>query len=303
MSAEPKSEATGRSGAEIEAFFDPDTSTVTYVVFLPEARVGVVIDPVADFEPASGTLSFASAARALAFVREHDLTIPWILETHAHADHLSAAPWLEPRLGAQTAIGRHITEVQRTFRERFHLGDACPVDGRPFDRLLHDGEVLEVGPLRIEALHTPGHTPACLSYRVDDAVFVGDTLFQPDHGTARCDFPGGDAGRLWDSIQRLYALPDDTRLFTCHDYQPGGRALRYESRVGEHKAGNVQLDAKTSREDFVAFRRERDATLAAPRLILPAIQVNIRGGELPEPEANGVVYLKLPVRVEDEEAR
>jgi glyoxylase-like metal-dependent hydrolase (beta-lactamase superfamily II) len=280
---------------EVKAFFDPTTATLSYLAFDPVERVGVLIDPVADFDPASGGVSHESAAKVAEAIDELGLRIPWVLETHAHADHLSAAPWWKERTGASTVIGFQIIEVQRTFRNFFNLGPDFPVDGSQFDRLVGEGEVIEAGPLRIEAMHTPGHTPACISYRIGDVVFVGDTLFQPDHGTARCDFPGGSAAGLYDSIRRLYALPDETRLFTCHDYQPGGRELRFESTVGEQKAHNVQLDEKTRREDFIQFREARDATLTMPTLILPAIQVNIRGGELPAPESNGRSYLKIPL--------
>lgn len=280
---------------EIKPFFDPATWTLTYLVFDPDARVGVVIDPVCNFEAASGTVFHEGAEAVGGFVDERGLRIPWVLETHAHADHLSAMPWFKERYGARSVIGRRITEVQKTFRDLFNLGDGFPVDGSQFDRLVDDGEVIEAGPLRLEVLHTPGHTPACMSYRIGDVAFVGDTLFQPDYGTARCDFPGGSAETLWDSIQRLYELPDHTRLFTCHDYQPGGRELRFESTIGEQKAGNVQLDAGTTRDAFAAFREERDATLSMPALILPSIQVNVRAGALPEPEANGYAYLKIPI--------
>lgn len=278
---------------EIESFFDERTSTLTYLV--ARDGVGVVIDPVLDYEPHGGRLWSESAERVAAAIDRAKLSIPFVLDTHAHADHLSALPFFRERYGAKTVIGAEIGEAQTTFRDIFNLGRDFPVDGRQFDRLLGDGETLDVGPFTIEALHTPGHTRACLSYCIEDAVFVGDTLFQPNYGTARCDFPGGDAGMLWDSIQRLYALPDATRLFTCHDYQPGGRPVACESRVSEQKASNVQLDAKTSREAFIAFRKQRDAQLGFPVLILPAVQVNIRAGALPEPESNGRVYFKIPI--------
>jgi glyoxylase-like metal-dependent hydrolase (beta-lactamase superfamily II) len=279
----------------IESFFDERTSTLTYLV--SRDGVGVVIDPVLDYEPHGARVWTESAEHVAASIDRAKLSIPFVLDTHAHADHLSALPFFRERYGAKTVIGAEIGEAQATFRDIFNLGPDFPVDGRQFDRLLGDGETLDVGPFQIEALHTPGHTRACLSYRIEDAVFVGDTLFQPDYGTARCDFPGGDAGTLWDSIQRLYALPDATRLFTCHDYQPGGRPVAWESRVGEQKASNVQLDAKTSREAFIAFRKQRDAQLGFPVLILPSVQVNIRAGALPEPEPNGTIYLKIPINV------
>jgi glyoxylase-like metal-dependent hydrolase (beta-lactamase superfamily II) len=281
------------TGVGIAHFFDERTATLSYLVHAE--GVGVVIDPVHDFDPRSGRTWTESAERVARHADELGLRIPWVLDTHAHADHLSALPFFQERYGASTAIGWKITEIQEVFRELFNLGPDVPVDGSQFDRLLHEGERLDLGPFEIEALHTPGHTPACMSYRVGDAVFVGDTLFQPDHGTARCDFPKGSAGALWDSIQRLYALPDETRLFTCHDYRPGGRPLAFESRVAEQRRGNVQLSERTTREEFVAFRTQRDATLDMPRLILPSIQVNIRAGRLPEPESNGVRYLKIPL--------
>jgi glyoxylase-like metal-dependent hydrolase (beta-lactamase superfamily II) len=280
---------------KIQHFFDPRTSTLTYVVHDDDTRCAVVIDPVADFDPRSGRLWYESCETLARYAEAERLEIRCVLETHAHADHLSGAPWLAERFGASTVIGAEITRVQRIFRDVFNLGEDFAVDGRQFDVLMHDGDIIDVGELEIEALHTPGHTPACLSYAIGDAVFVGDTLFMPDHGTARCDFPGGSAEQLYDSIQRLYALPDATRVFTCHDYQPGGRALRFESSIGEQKRSNVQLDAKTSKADFVAFRSKRDAELDLPLLLLPAVQVNVRAGGLPEPEANGVRYLKIPV--------
>lgn len=281
---------------EIEPFFDPRTSTLTYVVHDDASRTAIVIDSVLDFDAASGRTWTESADRVARFLDEHRLRVPYVLDTHAHADHLSAMPWFKARFGAKTVIGEHIAAVQKVFREIFNLGDALACDGRQFDVLLADGETLDVGPLQVNAIHTPGHTPACMSYRIGDALFVGDTLFQPDYGTARCDFPGGSAETLYDSIQRLYAeLPDSTRVFTCHDYQPGGRALAFESTLGEQKRANVQLDATTSKPDFVAFRSRRDATLDMPALILPSIQVNIRAGEFPPPEDNGVSYLKLPL--------
>jgi glyoxylase-like metal-dependent hydrolase (beta-lactamase superfamily II) len=261
------------------------------------ARVGVVIDPVADFDPKSGRLWLESCDAVAAAARAHGLLLPYVLDTHAHADHLSGVPYFRERFGAQSVIGAHIVEVQKIFREVYHLGPQFPCDGRQFDVLLEDGEGLAAGALRVEALHTPGHTPACLSYRIGDALFVGDTLFMPDYGTARCDFPGGSAATLYDSIQRLYALPETTRVFTCHDYQPGGRELRFESTIGEQKRANVQLSAATSKADFVAFRERRDAQLEMPVLLLPSVQVNIRAGALPEPEANGISYLKIPVKI------
>lgn len=277
----------------IEHFFDEATFTLSYVV--DDGRTGVVIDPVRDYDPRSGRTSWAGAEKLAAYVAHRKLRIPYVIDTHAHADHLSGIPYFKERFGARSVTGAGIGEIQRTFRDFYHLGDDFPIDGRQFDVLLDEGKRLGVGALEIEALHTPGHTPAHMSWKVGDAVFVGDTLFMPDYGSARCDFPGGSASILYDSIQRLYAMPDGTRLLMCHDYLPGGRPLAFETTVAEQKRSNVQIDARTSREEYVAFREQKDATLAAPNLILPSLQVNIRAGELPEPEANGVAYLKIPL--------
>lgn len=286
---------------KIKAFFEPRTATVSYAAYDEVERVGVVIDPVLDFDPASGRTGTASADQISRFLDEEGVRVPFVLDTHAHADHFSAMPYFKERYGAKTVIGQEIVAVQRVFRDLFHLGDTLKVDGRQFDLLLGDGQKLDVGPFEIEALHTPGHTPACLSYHIEDALFVGDTLFQPDYGTARCDFPGGSAEQLYASIRRLYeTLPEDTRVFTCHDYQPGGRALAYESTLREQRQSNVQLNDGTSCEAFVAFRSERDRGLSMPELILPSIQVNVRAGALPEPEANGISYLKIPLNAFEE---
>ena len=278
-------------------FFHAPTFTLTYVVRDPRTDRAVVIDPVRDFDPKSGGTSWHAAEEVAAFRDAHRLRVPYVLDTHAHADHLSGMPFFKERYGAETVIGWHITEVQTTFRDIFDLGSDFPVDGRQFDRLLRDGERLAVGPMLVEALHTPGHTPACMTYRIGDALFVGDVLFQPDYGVARCDFPGGSAEALYDSVQRLYALPEATRVFTCHDYLPGGRPLAFESTIGEQRAANVQLDARTPRDAFVRFRHRRDAELEMPVLILPSVQVNVRAGALPEPAANGTSYLKIPLNV------
>jgi glyoxylase-like metal-dependent hydrolase (beta-lactamase superfamily II) len=284
-------------GMQGQHFFDSRTWTLTYVVHDEHSRHGIVIDSVLDFDPKSGRTWQASSEAVARYIEAHKLTIPYVLDTHAHADHLSGMQFFKKHYGAQTVIGAAITQVQARFRDLFNLGHAFPVDGRQFDLLLKEGDVLKVGTLHVKALHTPGHTPACLTYQIGDALFVGDTLFQPDYGTARCDFPGGSAAALYDSIQRLYAMPNTTRLFTCHDYQPGGRSLQYESTIGEQKATNIQLNANTSKEEYVAFRTKRDATLEVPVLILPSLQINIRAGRLPEPESNGVSYLKLPLNV------
>ena len=289
-------------GIEIEAFFDGRTQTLSYAVYDEAARVGVVIDPVLDFDPASGRIWTESAESIAAFLERGRIRIPFVLDTHAHADHLSAIPFFKERFGARSVMGAKVGRVQCFFRTLFNLGDGFAVDGSQFDVLLDDGERLDVGPFEIEALHTPGHTPACLTYRIEDALFVGDLLFQPDYGTARCDFPGGSAEALYASVMRLYrTLPGETRVFTCHDYQPGGRPLAYESTLREQRESNVQLNEKTTLEEFKAFRESRDATLDMPRLILPSVQVNIRAGELPEPEGNGRVYLKIPVNAFEEE--
>jgi glyoxylase-like metal-dependent hydrolase (beta-lactamase superfamily II) len=282
---------------QIQSFFDPATFTLTYVVWDEESKDAVIIDPVHDFDPLSMRTSTDSADDIVAFVQERALSVRWVLETHAHADHLSGAPILKEALGAQVAIGEHITQIQETFRGVFNLPESFPVDGSQFDALLSDGQVLEAGSLAVKVIHTPGHTPACVTYRIGDALFTGDALFMPDFGTGRCDFPAGSAEALYDSVQKLYALPDETRVFVGHDYQPGGRALAFETTIGVSKARNKQLTAETSREQFVSFRTERDASLRPPRLIFPAIQVNIAAGVLPEPEDNGIRYLKLPMGV------
>ena len=280
---------------EIQHFFEPRTSTLSYLVFDPASRTGIVIDPVLDFDAASGRTGTRAADAICAFADARGLEIPYALDTHAHADHLSGIQVFARRFGSRTGIGAGIAEVQAMFADVFDLGPDFATDGSQFDVLLEDGRPLDVGPFEVVPLHTPGHTPACMSYRIGDALFVGDTLFQPDYGTARCDFPGGSAEALYDSIQRLYGLPGECRVFTCHDYQPGGRKLRFESTVGEQRASNVQLDANTSREEYALFRKERDATLDVPALILPSIQVNIDAGRLPAPHANGRSYLQLPL--------
>ena len=280
---------------KIQHFFDDATFTLTYLVYDEGTKNGVVIDTVTDFDPISGRTGNSQNEKVAGFIDELGLTVPYALDTHAHADHFTGLAYFKDRYGCKTVIGRHITGVQATFRDIFNLGADFPVDGSQFDVLIGDGETLEAGPIRIKAIHTPGHTPACLTYHIGDALFVGDTIFMPDFGTARCDFPGGSAEALYDSIRRLYALPDETRIFTCHDYMPGGRELRYESTVGEEKKSNVQLTEETTKEAFVGFRKGRDAGLSLPKLILPSLQVNIRAGGLPEPEANGTSYLKLPL--------
>jgi glyoxylase-like metal-dependent hydrolase (beta-lactamase superfamily II) len=286
-----------QSQAHIQAFFDEPTNTVTYLVSDSQTRQAAVIDPVLDYDHPSGKASTVSADRVLEKARSDGLTIAWVLETHAHADHLSAAPYIRQRTNAQVAIGEHIREVQTIFRPVFNIDDLSG-DGSEFDRLLKDGETLEIGQLTVEVLHTPGHTPACVSYRIGDAVFVGDTLFMPDYGTARADFPGGNARTLFRSIQRLLALPPETRIFLCHDYKaPGRDSYAWETTVAEERARNVHVREGIDEDAFVTMRQKRDATLAAPTLLLPSIQVNIRAGHLPRAESNGVHYLKIPVRM------
>jgi glyoxylase-like metal-dependent hydrolase (beta-lactamase superfamily II) len=278
---------------EIQHFFDPATSTLTYVVH--DTRTGVVIDPVLDYDPKSARTSIRSAEAVARYIDDRHLAVPYVIDTHAHADHLTAMPFFKQRYGARTVTGSRVGEVQRSFRDIYNLGADFPVDGRQFDLLIDEGQELEMGSFRVHAMHTPGHTPAHMSWQIDDALFVGDILFMPDYGTARCDFPGGSAEKLFDSIQRIYALPESTRLFMCHDYQPGGRELRFVTTVAEQKRTNIQLREGTTKPEFAAIRKGRDAQLDMPALILPAIQINIRAGEFPEPEANGTAYLKIPL--------
>ncbi len=284
---------------QVEAFFDRETWTLSYIVLDRETRQCALVDSVLDYDPKSGRTSHASADRLIERVRELGATVQWILETHVHADHLSAAPYLKRQLGGQTAIGRHITTVQKVFGTLFNAEPGFARDGRQFDRLLDDEEVFSIGGLQARALHTPGHTPACMSYVVSDgaesAAFVGDTLFMPDYGTARCDFPGGDARTLYRSINKVLSLPPETRLYMCHDYLPGGRELRYMSTVAEERAHNIHVRDGISEDEFVAMRQARDATLAMPTLILPSVQINMRAGELPPPEDNGIRYIKIPL--------
>ncbi len=284
---------------KIQPFFDPRTFTLTYVVFDPETRDAVVIDPVLDYDPVGSKVWEESIDRLTTFVDAERLRVHALLETHAHADHLSGSQNLKRRYpAAQVVIGARITEVQSVFKGVFDLPDDFPTDGRQFDRLLADGERLQAGSLTIEAIATPGHTPACLSYLIGDAVFTGDALFMPDYGTGRCDFPAGSARALYRSVtERLYRLPDATRVFVGHDYQPGGRPLAFESTIGAEKAGNVQLPATRDEDEFVAFRSGRDKGLDAPKLLYPSVQVNIDGGHLPAPGRSGRRYLKVPLNV------
>jgi len=280
---------------QVRGLYHEPTFTFSYVVWDPETRQAAIMDPVLDYDGAAGRTSTASAAALLAIVAHEGLELRWILDTHAHADHLSAAGYLHERTGAPVGIGIGISSVQATFSEIYNLGPNFPTDGRQFDRLLADGDRLPLGNLEIEVLATPGHTSDSVTYLIGDAAFVGDTLFSPDYGSARCDFPGGDAATLFRSVRRLYALPPETRLFLCHDYPPDGREPRCEWSVAEQRAGNIHIDARTREEDFVAMRRERDATLGMPALIIPSVQVNIRAGRLPEPEDNGTRYLRVPL--------
>lgn len=285
-----------RRAPQVQAFFDEATFTASYLVYDPETRTGAIIDSVLDFDPASGRTRTESADKVISFVHERGIMIDWLLETHAHADHLSAAPYLQEKLGGKLAIGAEIVTVQDVFGKIFNEDTRFARDGSQFDRLLQDGDVLSVGGVPMTALHVPGHTPADMAYVIGDAVFTGDTLFMPDYGTARADFPGGDARTLYRSIRRLMKLPDETRVFLCHDYMaPARQKFAWETTMGAERAGNVHVHEGVSEDDFVAMRTKRDATLPMPRLILPSIQVNMRGGRLPEPEDNGRRYLKLPL--------
>ncbi|OHC58740.1 MAG: MBL fold metallo-hydrolase [Rhodobacterales bacterium RIFCSPHIGHO2_02_FULL_62_130] len=280
----------------VHAFFDEATNTITYLVREPQGRACAVIDSVLDFDYASGRTDTRSADAVIAFIRDHDLDLKWVLETHVHADHLSAAPYIQEALGGKIGIGERITVVQETFGKVFNEGTRFARDGSQFDQLFAEGDSLMIGQMRADVMHTPGHTPACLTYVIGDAAFVGDTLFMPDFGTARCDFPGGSADVMYESVQRILSLPDATRIFVGHDYKaPGREDYAWESTVGEQRAKNIHIGAGRAKEDFVSLRQKRDATLAMPRLIVPSLQVNMRAGQMPEPEDNGQVYLKVPI--------
>ncbi len=282
--------------AQISSFFDPATYTVTHVVYDQVGGQAAVVDPVLDYDPKSGRTSTTSADKVLAYVRAQGLTVQWILETHAHADHLSAAPYIKQQVGGKIAIGSHIRQVQAVFGKLFNLEPSFRTDGTQFDHLFEEGEIFHIGRLEGQALFVPGHTPADMAYRIGgDAVFVGDTLFMPDVGTARCDFPGGNAHTLYRSIRQLLDLPADTRLYMCHDYPPEGRGPTWVTTVAEQRAHNIHVHDGVDEDSFVAMRQARDATLDMPVLILPSVQVNIRAGEMPPPEGNGVTYLKIPV--------
>ncbi|SNC74873.1 Glyoxylase, beta-lactamase superfamily II [Marinobacter sp. es.048] len=279
-------------------FFDEPTNTFSYIVQDPDSSACAIIDSVLDFDYAAGRTDVRSADEIIEYVRHNHLTVEWILETHVHADHLSAAPYLHEQLGGKTGIGEKIVEVQEVFGKAFNAGTEFARDGSQFDHLFKEGDRFQIGGLDARILHTPGHTPACLTYVIGDAAFVGDTIFAPDSGTARCDFPGGDAHTLYQSIQKVLALPGETRIFLCHDYKAAGRnEFVHETTVAEQRANNIHVGEGMSEQDFVVLRSERDATLNMPRLILPSVQVNMRAGEMPAPEANGQVYLKVPINL------
>ncbi|MDH3621504.1 MAG: MBL fold metallo-hydrolase [Gammaproteobacteria bacterium] len=279
----------------VSAFFDEATFTITYVVSDPATGRAAVIDPVLDFDPASGRTSTTSADEVISHITDNDLGVDWILETHVHADHLSGAPYIKEKLGGKAAIGKDVAAVQETFKGVFNLKDLA-TDGSQFDHLFGDEESFAIGDITAQVIATPGHTPACITYVIGDAAFVGDTLFMPDFGSARTDFPGGNAAQLYESIQKILVLPDDTRLFMCHDYKaPGRDVYAWETSVAEQKAGNIHINDKVSREEFVEMREGRDSQLGMPKLILPSLQVNLRAGQLPAPEDNDIRYLKIPI--------
>ncbi len=279
----------------VHGIFDPATWTVTYVVYEKEGAACTIIDPVLDYDPKSGRTRTDSADKLIEFVKENKLQVEWILETHAHADHITAAAYLKHKLGGKTAIGDHIPAVQKVFKDIFNLEPDFATDGSQFDHLLKEDEEFHFGALSGTTLFVPGHTPACVAYKIGDAVFVGDTMFMPDVGTARCDFPGGDAKVLYGSVKKLLSLPDSTRLFMCHDYPPNNRPISFETTVAEQRQKNIHVHDGISEAEFVKMRTQRDATLEMPVLILPSVQVNIRAGEMPPAEANGIAYLKIPV--------
>jgi glyoxylase-like metal-dependent hydrolase (beta-lactamase superfamily II) len=283
------------SNPQVHGIFDPATWTVTYVVYEKPGSACAIIDSVLDYDPKSGRTSQASADKVIEFVKANKLQVEWILETHAHADHLSAAPYLKAHLGGKTAIGDHITAVQGVFKGIFNLEPDFKLDGSQFDHLFKDGETIQIGALTGHTMYVPGHTPACVAYQFGDAVFVGDTLFMPDVGTARCDFPGGDAKTLYASTRKILTLPPTTRLFMCHDYPPNDRAVKFETTVADQRANNIHVKDSISEAEFVEMRNKRDATLEMPVLILPAVQINIRAGELPPKEDNGIAYAKIPL--------
>lgn len=280
---------------EVKGFFDPATNTISYVVKDPASTACAIVDSVMDIDYAAGRITYDHADQLIAYVRDQGLTLDWLIETHVHADHLSAAPYIQRQLGGKIGIGRNITVVQDTFGKVFNEGTEFRRDGSQFDRLFDDGDSYQIGGMTCFAMHTPGHTPACMTHVMGDAAFVGDTLFMPDGGSARADFPGGDAGQLYDSIQKVLSLPDEMRLFMCHDYGPNGREIRWETTAGDEKAHNIHVGQGRTRDEFVAMRTARDKTLAMPKLIIPSLQVNMRGGDLPPPDEDGKRYLKVPI--------
>jgi len=280
---------------EVTGFFDEATNTISYVVKDPNSKSCAVIDSVMDIDYAAGRITYDSADEIIAFIQKHDLKLEWLIETHVHADHLSGAPYIQQKLGGKIGIGDQITVVQDTFGKVFNEGTEFQRDGSQFDRLFVDGDTYRIGTMTVFAMYTPGHTPACMVHVAGNAAFVGDTLFMPDGGSARADFPGGDAGVLFDSIQKVLALPDGMRLFMCHDYGPNGREIRWETTVGDEKAHNIHVGGGKTREEFIKFRTERDAQLAMPKLIIPSLQVNMRAGQLPPADDNGKTFLKVPV--------
>ena len=280
---------------EVKGFFEPITNTISYVVKDPASTACAIVDSVMDIDYAAGRITYGHADAMIAWVKAQGLTLEWLIETHVHADHLSAAPYIQKALGGKIGIGRNITVVQDTFGKVFNEGTEFQRDGSQFDRLFDDGDTYQIGGMTCLALHTPGHTPACMTHVTGDAAFVGDTLFMPDGGSARADFPGGDAGQLYDSIQKVLALPDEMRLFMCHDYGPNGRDIKWETTVGEERAQNIHVGQGKTRSEFIKFRTERDAQLDMPKLIIPSLQVNMRAGSLPEPDESGKRFLKVPV--------
>ncbi len=282
------------SQPQIEVFFDNETNTFTYLVSDPKSKATAIIDPVLNFTEASGRTSTESVEKLVQHIEKNQLEVQWVLETHAHADHISAAQWLKHKYQVPVCIGKNITQVQDVFNDLFNLGEDSGKSS-DFNQLLSEGDRLPLGELYFEVMHTPGHTPACVSYKIANSVFVGDTLFMPDYGSARCDFPGGDAAVLYDSIEKILSLPDDTQLYMCHDYMPNGRETLWQTTVADQKANNIHVNQTISKQQFIQMRTTRDKTLTAPHLILPSIQINIRAGKLPKPESNGTEYLKLPL--------
>jgi glyoxylase-like metal-dependent hydrolase (beta-lactamase superfamily II) len=281
---------------DVDGFFDPATNTISYIVKDPSSDACAIIDSVLDIDYAAGRIAYDSADRLIEIIRQRGLTLEWIIETHVHADHLSAAPYIQQKLGGRTGVGARITEIQHTFGKIFNEGTEFQRDGSQFDALFEDGDTYSIGGMTAFTIATPGHTPACMVHVIGDAAFSGDTLFMPDGGSARADFPGGDSGQLYDSIQRVLSLPDETRLFTCHDYGPGGRAIAWETTIGQQRHENIHVGGGKSREEFIKFRTERDAQLATPKLIIPSLQVNMRGGEFPK-DSNGRPALKVPIDI------